>query len=59
MERNHQSERSILSASAQPPWSWSETIRDERVLIVLCLPLFTTILVTTLIRRLHPEEEDD
>ena len=38
---------------------WSETIRDERILIVLCLPLFTTILVTTLIRRLHPEEEDD
>lgn len=38
---------------------WSETIRDDRILIVLCLPLFTTILTATAIRRLHPEEEDD
>ena len=30
---------------------------DDRMLIVLCIPLFTTILVTTLIRRMKPEEE--
>ena len=37
----------------------TKTIRDERILIVLCLPLFTTILIATLLRRAHPEEEDD
>ncbi len=31
--------------------------RDERMMIVLCIPLFTTILTTTLIRRMKPEEE--
>ena len=31
--------------------------RDERMMIVLCIPLFTTILATTLIRRMKPEEE--
>ena len=31
--------------------------KDDRMLIVLCIPLFTTILVTTLIRRMKPEEE--
>ena len=35
------------------------TIHDERILIVLCLPLFTTILTATLIRSLRREEEDD
>lgn len=31
---------------------------DDRLMIVLCIPLFTTILVTTLIRHLKPEEEE-
>ena len=31
---------------------------DSRLMIVLCIPLFTTILVTTLIRHLKPEEEE-
>ena len=31
---------------------------DERLIVLLCIPMFTTILVTTLIRRLRPEEED-
>ena len=31
---------------------------DERIMLVLCIPMFTTILITTLIRRLKPEEED-
>jgi hypothetical protein len=31
--------------------------QDDRMLIVLCIPLFTTILATTLIRRIKPEEE--
>ncbi len=38
---------------------WRQTIVDERILIVLCLPLFTTILAATAARRLQPEEEDD
>lgn len=37
----------------------TQPIRDERLLPVLCLPLFTTILAFTLYRRMHPEEEDD
>ena len=32
---------------------------DERLMIVLCIPLFTTILVTTVIRRMRPEEEGE
>lgn len=31
--------------------------KDDRMLIVLCIPLFTTILAATLIRRIKPEEE--
>ena len=30
---------------------------DDRVMIILCIPMFTTILAATLIRRLRPEEE--
>ena len=36
-----------------------KTIQDDRILIVLCLPLFTTILAATLIRGMRREEEDD
>ncbi len=32
---------------------------DDRLVIVLCIPLLTTILVTTLIRHLKPEEEEE
>ncbi len=32
---------------------------DERLIAALCIPLLTTILVTTLIRHLKPEEEDE
>lgn len=32
---------------------------DERMMPVMCIPLFLTILVTTLIRHMKPEEEDD
>lgn len=32
---------------------------DERLMIVLCIPMFTTILVTTLIRRVRPEEGEE
>lgn len=32
---------------------------DGRLLIVLCIPMFTTILVTTLIRRMRPEEGEE
>lgn len=38
---------------------WTQPVEDERIMMVLCLPLFTTILATTLLRRLRPEEEDD
>lgn len=31
---------------------------DDRLMLVMCIPLFTTILVATLIRRLKPEEEE-
>ena len=33
--------------------------KDDRMLIVLCIPLFTTFLTATLIRRIKPEEEVD
>ncbi len=36
-----------------------QTITDERILIALCFPLFTTILAATLIRSMRREEEDD
>ena len=39
--------------------SLSQPITDERILIVLCLPLFTTILIASLVSRMRPEEEDD
>lgn len=32
--------------------------KDDRLLLILCIPIFTTILITTLIRRLRPEEEE-
>ncbi len=32
---------------------------DERVMPVICIPLFTTILITSMIRHMKPEEEDD
>ncbi len=32
---------------------------DERLIVLLCIPMFTTILITTLIRRLSPEEEGE
>ena len=38
---------------------FSKTCTDDRLLILLCLPMFTTILITTLIRRLRPEEEGE
>ena len=38
---------------------FSKTCTDERLLILLCLPMFTTILITTLIRRLKPEEGEE
>ena len=39
--------------------SLSEPVTDERILIVLCLPLFTTILAASFVSRIRPEEEDD
>jgi len=39
--------------------SMSEPVTDERILIVLCLPLFTTILAASFVSRIRPEEEDD
>ena len=38
---------------------FSKTCTDERLLILLCLPMFTTILTATLIRRLKPEEKGE
>ena len=38
---------------------FSKTCTDERLLILLCLPMFTTILTATLIRRLKPEEGEE
>lgn len=35
------------------------TCTDDRMMMVLCIPLFTTILITTLIRRMNPEEEGE
>ena len=32
---------------------------DDRLMIILCLPLFTTILIATLFRCLKPEEVDE
>ena len=49
----------VKLASAGAFKDLTRTIEDERIMIVLCLPLFTTILVTTLIRRLRPAEEED
>ena len=39
--------------------SLSQPITDERILIVLCLPMFSTILIASLVSRMRPEEEDD
>ena len=35
------------------------TCTDKRMMILMCIPMFTTILVTTLIRRMRPEDEGE